>query len=34
MLSTTLEPDYRLVARSWERDWHEQLTVLDQSERD
>ena len=34
MWSTTFEPEYRLVARSLERDWNEKLTVLDQLERD
>jgi DNA invertase Pin-like site-specific DNA recombinase len=29
-----VEPEYRLVARSLERDWNEKLTVLDQLERD
>jgi hypothetical protein len=29
-----VEPEYRLVARSLERDWHEKLTALDQLERD
>ena len=29
-----VEPEYRLVARSLERDWNEQLTALDQLERD
>jgi DNA invertase Pin-like site-specific DNA recombinase/uncharacterized protein YndB with AHSA1/START domain len=29
-----VEPEYRLVARSLERDWNEKLTVLDQIERD
>ena len=29
-----VEPEYRLVARSLARDWNEQLTVLDQLERD
>jgi hypothetical protein len=34
MLSTTLEPEHRLVARSLERDWNEKLSALDQLERD
>ena len=29
-----VEPEYRLVARSLERDWNEKLTTLDQLERD
>jgi hypothetical protein len=29
-----VEPEYRLVARSLERDWNEKLTALDQLERD
>jgi hypothetical protein len=29
-----VEPEYRLVARSLERDWNERLTALDQLERD
>ena len=29
-----VEPEYRLVARSLERDWHEKLTALGQLERD
>ena len=29
-----VEPEYRLVARSLERDWNEKLTLLDQIERD
>jgi hypothetical protein len=29
-----VEPEYRLVARSLERDWHEKLTALAQRERD
>jgi hypothetical protein len=29
-----VEPEYRLVARSLERDWNEKLTVVDQLERD
>jgi DNA invertase Pin-like site-specific DNA recombinase len=29
-----VEPEYRLVARSLERDWNEQLSALDQLERD
>jgi hypothetical protein len=29
-----VEPEYRLVARSLERDWHEQLAALAQLERD
>lgn len=29
-----VEPEYRLVARSLERDWNEKLTVLDQLKRD
>jgi Recombinase/Recombinase zinc beta ribbon domain len=29
-----VEPEHRLVARSLERDWNEQLSVLDQLERD